>query len=198
MAQKEYTFNYVVELKKKSPKFINYISVLMILFVVLALAYTLVMHYNTTGDYAFLYNRYLTAYIILLLLSLAYNFWKYNKTGELFLYSSVAIAGLGWLVLPPLQLLIILYVVAALLEKPIKVKPEYGFDEEGIVFNSFPKKEYPWSEIQNVVIKFGMLSIDFYNNKLIQQEINSFVDTNLEEEFNAFCLQQINKHKNLA
>lgn len=198
MAKQEYTFDYVVELKKKSPKYINYISVLMILIAVLALAYRLVMHYNTTGDYAFLYSKYLAAYIILLLLSLAFNLYKYSKTGELYLYSTVGIAGLAWLVLPPLQILLFLYLVAALLEKPIKVKPEYGFDEEGIVFNSFPKKEYSWKDIQNVVIKFGMLSIDLNNNKLIQQEVDSFVDTNLEDEFNTYCLEQINKHKTIA
>lgn len=198
MTKQEYTFDYVVELKKDTPKYINYIGVLMIIIAFLALVDKLLRHYYATGDYAFMYNKYLAGYVVLLLASIAFNMWKYKKTGKLYLYTSIAVAGLSWLVLPPLQPLLFLHIGAALLEKPIKVKPEYGFDDEGIVFNSFPKKEYCWNEVQNVVIKFGMLSIDLKNNKLIQEEVDSYVDLNLENEFNAFCLAQINKHKTIA
>jgi hypothetical protein len=50
-----------------------------------------------------------------------------------------------------------------------------------------------WNELNNVILKDGLLTIDFKNNKLFQQPIlNSDEDIN-EKEFNEFCQQQLNK-----
>jgi hypothetical protein len=50
-----------------------------------------------------------------------------------------------------------------------------------------------WDEVNNVILKDGLLTIDFKNNKLFQQLIlNSDEDIN-EKEFNEFCHQQLNK-----
>jgi hypothetical protein len=55
------------------------------------------------------------------------------------------------------------------------------------------QKTVDWSEVNNVVLKDGLLTIDFKDNKLFQQLIlNSDADIN-EKEFNDFCRQQLNK-----
>ena len=83
--------------------------------------------------------------------------------------------------------ILIAYAVAGLLEWQIKFKQEIGFDEEGITLNSFPKKYYPWHEVSNVVLKDDIITVDLYNNKIIQREIDSEIDEETEVEFNQFC-----------
>jgi hypothetical protein len=63
--------------------------------------------------------------------------------------------------------------------------------QNNIRYPSFPQKNIPWRELSNVVLKDGLLTIDFKNNKLIQQPIlNSDWDIN-EAEFNTFCRRQL-------
>lgn len=55
------------------------------------------------------------------------------------------------------------------------------------------QKEVGWNEVNNVILKDGLLTIDFKSNKLFQQLVlNSEEDIN-EKEFNEFCNQQLNK-----
>jgi hypothetical protein len=57
----------------------------------------------------------------------------------------------------------------------------------------FPEKKATWNEMSNVVLKDGLLTIDFKNNKILQQLIlNSDWDIN-EKEFNEFCRRQLDK-----
>ena len=55
------------------------------------------------------------------------------------------------------------------------------------------QQEVNWNEVNNAILKDGLLTIDFKNNKLFQHIIlNSDDDVN-EKEFNEFCRQQLNK-----
>jgi hypothetical protein len=61
--------------------------------------------------------------------------------------------------------------------------------DEHITYPSFPKKEIVWNDLNNLILKDGLLSIDFKNNKLAQAIVlndknNADVD---EKEFNEFC-----------
>ena len=47
--------------------------------------------------------------------------------------------------------------------------------------------------MNNVVLKSGMLTLDFKNNKLIQKEVNDAVPDTVEKEFNAYCKIQLAK-----
>ena len=44
-----------------------------------------------------------------------------------------------------------------------------------------------------MVLKDGLLTIDFKNNHLIQKEVDAEVTEQVEKEFNEFAKQQINK-----
>ena len=65
--------------------------------------------------------------------------------------------------------------------------------DKTIVVPYVMQKTVEWDEVNNVILKDGLLTIDFKNNKLFQQLIlNSDADVN-EKEFNEFCRQQLNK-----
>ena len=85
----------------------------------------------------------------------------------------------------------VLFLLIGLLEKQAKFPQEVGFDEEGITTNAIPNRFYAWTEVTNVVLKGGLLTFDFKNNKLYQKEIQDRVTLTLEEEFNAFCRKQL-------
>ena len=61
----------------------------------------------------------------------------------------------------------------------------YNFDSSLIKQKNFPWKKYQWNELSNVIIKDGLLTMDFKNNKLIQGEIVN--DEINEEGFNEFA-----------
>jgi hypothetical protein len=83
------------------------------------------------------------------------------------------------------------FLVLTILEKQVKFKQELGFDNEGVSFNSFPKKTYQWHEVNNVVLKDGIITVDLHNNKLFQKELESDVTLAMEKEFNEFCRSQM-------
>ena len=65
--------------------------------------------------------------------------------------------------------------------------------DKKIIIPSVMQRTVDWNEVNNVILKDGLLTIDFKNNKLFQQLIlNSDEDIN-EKEFNYFCKQQLNK-----
>ena len=70
-------------------------------------------------------------------------------------------------------------------------KLEIQFAEANITFPSYPIKTFHWKELNNVILKDGILTIDFKNNKLIQQTIDESSIVINEKEFNEFCLEQL-------
>ena len=67
------------------------------------------------------------------------------------------------------------------------------FDNDHIDYPSFPKRTHNWKELNNVVLKDGLLTIDMVNNRIIQQYIEESPHGIDEKEFNEFCRQQLNK-----
>ena len=72
-------------------------------------------------------------------------------------------------------------------------KPIVSITEEQISYPAFPKKQISWKDLNNVILKDGLLSIDLKNNKLIQQLVDETQTRIDEKEFNEFCIQQLNK-----
>ena len=66
-----------------------------------------------------------------------------------------------------------------------------------IVYPSFPKREIDWGELNNLILKDGLLSIDFKSNKLAQALVvnegnEPYID---EKEFNEFCQVQLGANR---
>ncbi|MEO6404628.1 MAG: hypothetical protein ABIY51_14720 [Ferruginibacter sp.] len=52
-------------------------------------------------------------------------------------------------------------------------KPVVYFTDEYILYPSFPPRKFYWKDVQDVIIKDDILTIDLKNNALIQQKIES-------------------------
>jgi hypothetical protein len=65
------------------------------------------------------------------------------------------------------------------------------FTKERVEYPSFPAKIIEWQQLQNVVLKDGLLTIDFTNNKMVQAEVDEETFTEEEAAFNLFTAQCI-------
>jgi hypothetical protein len=65
--------------------------------------------------------------------------------------------------------------------------------KENIIYPSFPRKNLSWPELNNIILKDGLLTIDLKNNRLIQQSVDESKTSINEKDFNDFCNEQLNK-----
>lgn len=111
---------------------------------------------------------------------------KATPTVAFFLLSLAWIIADYWLV----GILNILFMI---LHRAALQKPIVTVNERQVIYPSFPRKKIDWQELSNLIIKDGLLTIDFKNNKIIQQQVANSQSTIDEKEFNDFCRQQLNK-----
>ena len=64
--------------------------------------------------------------------------------------------------------------------------------KDKISYPSFPGKTIHWTELNNIILKDSLLTIDLKNNKFIQQPVDESKTRVNEQEFNDFCQQQLN------
>jgi len=173
-------YDYLITLQKQDNKLVDHVSQLMYVFAL--------------GLFGFFYYNYPKSGVVYLffaagiILCWVYALIKRRKKGKTFFRYGLLIAAAGFLVGPESNIwMAILYAVSGLLERQVKFPKEIGFSSEQISFNSFPSRAVLWSEVKNALIKDGMLTIDFKNNKLYQKEIEGYVTAGIENEFNAFC-----------
>jgi hypothetical protein len=117
-----------------------------------------------------------------LLIRNAYLYYRTDK--EIYYSKALLIAGLVWTKMPYFEWLVIVFAFLALLEYQAKRAPEIGFAHDHIMINKLFRKKISWSEIDNVVLKDGWLTIDFRNNKLLQKKIDAGENEASDEEFN--------------
>jgi len=69
---------------------------------------------------------------------------------------------------------------------------EIGFYSEGVVINTILKKKIPWIALDTVILKDGLLTVDFKDNTLIKKEVLDDDDPDADEdEFNEYCRGKI-------
>ncbi len=135
------------------------------------------------------------AILSLVILALYFLFqWNYIRKGkQAFFFNEFIffILGICWINLENYFAVAINFVIGVLFYLAIQ-KLSVIFNGKAVTMNFFPKKEYEWNQFSNVVLKDGILTLDFKNNKLFQGEIE---DDNLikEREFNSFVSTQLVK-----
>lgn len=108
-----------------------------------------------------------------------------NAHRTLFIWSAV-----GW-AKSPFWWVSILLLLFFVLDFVSQRKLILTVSENCIDYPSFPGRQIEWNELSNFVLKDGLVTIDFKNNKIIQQTIlNSDIS---QQEFNDFCRKQLNK-----
>lgn len=130
---------------------------------------------------------------VLLAILLAVWFFSPLKNGKnktWILWTAGIIICVSWMLLEQWWLMIFssgiigLYVISS--RKLVLV-----VSKESIIYPSFPKKIIAWSELQNVILKDGLLTLNFKSDRFIQQVIDSSANNTNEKEFNEFCSQQV-------
>jgi hypothetical protein len=122
-------------------------------------------------------------------LGIALNLGSFSRNKQpaipywlLFILMSAAWAGLEQ------YLFCIAMILLGTFDLMIRKKPQFIFTDNNVEQKNFPSKIVEWAELNNVVLKDNILTIDFKNDKLIQAEIDVESYDVDDEEFNAYCL----------
>jgi hypothetical protein len=176
-------YDYVVTLKRENARKTDLVSSLLLIFSILAFCYVQIC----SG-----FNGFLSIAAIILFLGLLLNIYVYRKGKEMRFRNWLFAAGIFWLGMPYFQWMFIPFVFFALLEAQAKYPLEIGFFADGVVLNSLFKKKWPWASLESVILKDGLLTLDFRNNKLIQKEVLDDDEPDaLEDEFNDYCRSKL-------
>lgn len=181
---------YTFILKNEKSKNYRAISQLLIFFNLLGFAFLIMNNEERLAK-----NFWLLSSIIA---TAAYTFfavieWVSKKPTPDFWHRSIfGYCAISWLI-EGYWWLSILLAVFILFDKLAHRKLIVVVSDKKIIIPSVPKKEVEWGELNNLILKDSLLTIDFKNNKLFQHIIlNSDWDVD-EREFNDFCKQQLNK-----
>jgi len=126
------------------------------------------------------------------ILAASSSFYFRNKNEKAILTGVFILLSLAWIV-AGYWIVGVLNILFMILHIGALQKPIVTINETQVIYPSFPKKIIDWQDLSNLIIKDGLLTIDFKNNKIIQQQIADISSTIDEKEFNDFCRQQLNK-----
>jgi hypothetical protein len=195
-------YKYVVILKKTNERTTDFLSVLLCLFSALAFAYnglksmqTTSLHGNSgSGSSTTALAWIALAVSIALLAGLIINLILNRAKGRQVRYRYLLLlSAIGWIGLTPIPWLGLVFMALTFLEYQTKRPLEIGFDLDRIVINSLITRRFTWSDFNNIILKDGLLTLDFKNNRLLQREVADDEDEDDadEEEFNMFCREQL-------
>lgn len=182
-------YDYIIVLKRPSYQLIDWVSRFMLTLSIIALVADIVM-----GTQKGISTSSIALFAVFLVGVIGWWFLCFfqQKRGLIPYYRfGLMIAAWAWFITPGAMLMAFIYLVACVIEKPVKLQPEIAFDKEEIALNSFPKKRFSWNEISNVILKDGLLTIDLRNNQLIQKQVDAVVNPETEAEFNEFCRENL-------
>jgi hypothetical protein len=181
-------YQYVVVLKNQHTRYINILGFLLGVLSIIFFSRELL----EPGQTGFVY----LIGVLFIAGVLTWNAYRSVYKGKKVYYSrALLIAALVWMKMPYYQWLSFVFIILALLEYQAKYAVEIGFSDNEIKFNTLLKKKYRWTDFTNIILKDGMLTLDFANNKILQREIEDDDDEDDadEREFNEYCRNQLAK-----
>ncbi|MBC7849373.1 MAG: hypothetical protein H7Y31_06540 [Chitinophagaceae bacterium] len=178
-------YQYVVTLKNQQTRYLDILGLLLSLLSVL-------FFFREMSSSNNLGLVYLLGSVVILII-LARNYYLSNYRNKKVYYSrAMLLAALVWAKMPYFQWLFFVFIALALLEYQAKYAIEIGFSDKEIVLNTLFKKRFNWSQFTNIVLKDGIITLDFKNNKVWQREIEDDEDDDADEdEFNAYCRERL-------
>jgi hypothetical protein len=206
-------YQYVVILKKKSERTSDAFSILLCLFSAICFLLSALHGIRSdqpapttphlgsageplaTGVYYYRTSALLSAGLALLLLvGVAVNLiarFK-HRPGIRYRYW-LLVAAIGWIGTTATPWVGAFFFLLAFLEYQTKRPLEIGFDHDRIVMNTLIKRRFDWTMFNNVILKDGLLTLDFKDNTLVQREVADDEDEDDadEEEFNAYCRERL-------
>lgn len=124
-----------------------------------------------------------TALALGLLFLIVFFIKRSSRIRRLLFMGNMLSLGLYWMNSHIFWLGLIL-IVTAMLYTIAQRKFAITVTKEWISYPTFPPLIIQWNELNGVLLKDGILTIDFRNDKLIQHEITEMVN---EQDFNEFC-----------
>ena len=180
-------YPYVVTLRNRNTRYIDFLG--FFLLVISLVFFIREMLGSRNIAFAYLIGSVFIAGV--LVWNLYFGLFKKKKV---YFKYGLLIAALVWMKMPFFQWVFFAFVLLALLEYHAKYSVEIGFSENEIIINTLFKKRINWSQLNNVILKDGLLTIDFNNNKIIQKEVEDDDEPDAdEEEFNRYCREQLAK-----
>ena len=179
-------FPYVVIIKQKSRRRVEMLGLITSLVFLLILVQRIYEYPNTR-----IINLLVFISVSGMIIYFIRNFFSKEK---LSLRPVYIVAALSLFLIPPMNWLMLFFAVMALLEKFALTPEEIGFNDEQIVFNGLVPKKIRWTELNNVILKDGIITLDFKNDRLIQKETDDEEeedDDATEEEFNEYCAARL-------
>ena len=126
-------------------------------------------------------------YAVIMLLSFSFK-WLFGKITVSKKYSfaiNYLLIAAGWIFLFNNWGMMLLHVLLASIDIQARKNSYLHMDVGGVrQQQGIFKKTYPWPLFSNLILKDGLLTLDFKNNRIKQIEIQERVDENL---FNEFC-----------
>lgn len=179
-------YPYIIVLKNESARYVNIVGFILCVGSAILFAREMIYRHMIIAPYL--------AGIIFIAGLLLWNAFLYFKSDKEIYYSkALLIAGIVWTRMPYFPWLVMLFAFLALMEYQAKKPQEIGFADDHIMFNRLFRKKISWSAVDNVVLKHGVLTVDFKNNKLLQREIDTGDNEATEEEFNRWAQSRLSK-----
>lgn len=66
-------------------------------------------------------------------------------------------------------------------------------NEEGVRIKAIPLRRYKWAQLENVMIRDGIFTVDRKDNHIFQVDVSNEQLSFSEEEFNSYCREQLSK-----
>ena len=177
-------YQYVVTLKNQSHRYIDILGLILSIFSVAC--FTMQLAGSNNVSVAYLIGSVAVLGIVI------YNGAQQVKKRKVYYSRALLIAALVWMKMPYFQWLVFLFIILALLEYQAKYSVEIGFADNEIVINTLFKKRYTWSAFSNIVLRDGLLTLDFTNNRILQREVEDDEEDDADEdEFNDYCKKQL-------
>ena len=129
------------------------------------------------------------AFVLLAGLVFLMIFGRRMRPGKMRFRYLLLLAAMGWMFFTPAPWAGAFFLLLTFLEYQTKRPLEIGFNYDRVVINTFVRREFEWTAFNNVILKDGLLTLDFRSNRLIQREVadDDEDDDADEEEFNDWC-----------
>jgi uncharacterized membrane protein YobD (UPF0266 family) len=183
--KKNTVHDYVVVLKNHNKKTIEITGWLLS---VLAIIIFLVNIYESPTDWGIFSSLFILIGLV------ASNIVDKRKKKIISFTTILLCAGIGLNIFTATAYVGSLLILAGIIEKYISKNKEIGFSKAGIVMSGLFPQKYSWSDLNNVIIKDDLLTMDFKNNKVLQRYTDDEEDEEYEvesDEFNEYCLGRL-------
>jgi len=181
-------YDYVVVLKDRNGRSIHRAGTLLSMLGMVMLAYRWISIPESGASILFLSSGSVLT---------AWNLLRMRRRQPVRHWPALALTGICLVLVPPFHPIGIIFLALARMESFALKRTELGFSESDIRFNGLGGRRIEWSELRNVVLRDGLLTIDYLDNRLFQRDTDDLDDEEYEageEEFNTYCREQIRKN----